>query len=195
MNRKTLAELAAGYALGNLDPDEQLQLDTLLAHDPSARLEVAALIDTAAAIATAGAPPVTPSGAQRARILATVKATSQQEPPVGQAPLSPGYTVLADSCEGWVESGAPGFRSKLLSKGPHPGHQVYLIALEPGAKVAEHDHSVIEEMYIISGHLETEGRVLGPGDFMRGEAGTHHHECGSPDGCVALLILSPALAA
>jgi putative transcriptional regulator len=195
MNRNTLAELAAGHALGNLDPDEQLQLDTLLAQDPSARLEVAALIDTAAAIATAGAPPVTPSEAQRARILAAVKAASQQERPVSQAPLSQGYTVLADSSEGWVESGMPGFRTKLLSKGPHPEHQVYLIALEPGAKVVEHVHSGIEEMYIISGHLDTEGHVLGPGDFMRGEAGTHHHECSSPDGCVALLILSPALAA
>lgn len=138
---------------------------------------------------------MTPNAAQRARILATVTATPQQERAVAAASLAPGYTVLADHAEGWVESGAPGFRTKLLSSGPQPDYRVYLIALEPGAKVTDHDHSGIEELYMISGHLETEGRLLGPGDFMRGEAGTHHHECGSPDGCVALLILRPALAA
>lgn len=195
MNRRTLDELAAGHALGALDADEQRRLDTLLAHDPNARTEVAAFIDTAAAIAAAGAPRVTPSAAQRSRILAMVKATPQKERAPAEAPLSPGYSVLADHLEGWVDSGTPGFRTKLLSKGPQPDYQVYLIALEPGAKVAKHDHSGIEELYMISGHLETEGRLLGPGDFMRGEAGTHHHECGSPDGCVALLILRPALAA
>jgi len=195
MNRKTLDELAAGHALGALDADEQRRLETLLAHDPNARTEVAAFIDAAAAVAAAGAPRVTPSAAQRSRILALVKATPQKERAPAAAPLSQGYSVLADHLEGWVESGAPGFRTKLLSKGPQPDYQVYLIALEPGAKVAKHDHSGIEELYMISGHLETEGRLLGPGDFMRGEAGTHHHECGSPDGCVALLILRPALAA
>ena len=41
----------------------------------------------------------------------------------------------------------------------------------------------------------TEERMLGQGDFLRAEAGTHHRELSSPDGCTALLVVSPALAA
>jgi len=69
-----------------------------------------------------------------------------------------------------------------------------LMALAPGAKVPDHDHAGTEEIYMLSGHLHTEGQVMGPGDFLRAEAGTHHHEVVSPDGCLALLILGPALA-
>ncbi len=195
MTGKTLDELACAYALGALDPGDQKHLESLLAHDPSVRAEVASLIDTAAAIAAASSPCVTPNADQRARILATVKATPQKQPSTVAAPPTAGFSVVASTGEGWVETGQPGFRTKLLSSGPQPGYQVLLIALDPGATVGDHDHSGIEELYMLSGHLQTEGRLLGPGDFMRGEAGTHHDECGSPDGCVALLILRPALAA
>jgi hypothetical protein len=34
--------------------------------------------------------------------------------------------------------------------------------------------------------------VMQPGDFLRAEAGTYHHEVFSPDGCTALLIVGPA---
>jgi hypothetical protein len=48
---------------------------------------------------------------------------------------------------------------------------------------------------MLSGHLQTEGQLIGPGDFLRAEAGTHHYKATSPDGCIALLILGPAVAA
>ena len=195
MNRKALDELAAGYALGALEPDEQRQLDALLAHDPDAPREVAALMDIAAASIVAASPRVTPSAAQRARILAAVKAAPRELGAPEETPLAQGFQLVAASKEGWVETGAPGFRTKLLARGPHPDYEMRLIAIEPGAKVPVHDHAVIEEIYVISGHFQTEGRLLGPGDFFRSEAGTHHHESASPDGCVGLLILRPALAA
>jgi hypothetical protein len=49
-----------------------------------------------------------------------------------------------------------------------------------------------EELYLLAGHLHTEGQVMQPGDFLRAEAGTYHHEVFSPDGCTALLIVGPA---
>ena len=95
---------------------------------------------------------------------------------------------------GWEETDSPG-GTKLLSSGPGLDNKVKLIALDPGAKVPKHDHSCTEQVYMLSGHLQTEGRVIGPGDFFfRAEAGTHHHELSSPDGCVAVVILAPALA-
>ena len=195
MTRKTLEELAAGYALRALDRTEEAQLEALIAHDADVRQEVAAFIDAAADFAAASSPRVEPSIEQRARILASIAATPKLNRQTAETPVREGYSFLWNSPEGWVNTGVPGFRTKLLSSGPHPGYEVMLIELAPGAKVPDHDHSGTEEIYMLSGHLRTEGQVMGPGDFVHADAGTPHREVISPDGCVALLILCPALAA
>ena len=194
MNRKTLEELAIAYGLGMLDQAEASQLESLIAHDAEALQEVAAFIDTAASFAAASSPRVEPSSEQRARILAAIAITPQLQRKTAQTSAPNGYSFLLNSSEGWEDTDIPGFRTKRLSRGPHPGCEVMLIALAPGAKVPEHDHTGTEEIYMLSGHLRTEGQAIGPGDFLRAEAGTHHHEVVSPDGCMALLILGPALA-
>lgn len=195
MNRKTLDELASGSALGVLDSNDAHQLEDFLKGNSWAQQEVAAFIDTAAAFAAAASPRVTPSADQRTRILAAVKATPQKQsetPPVPDLPH--GYSILNHAEDGWTETDVPGFRTKLLSTGPQPGYRMMLVSFDPDTTFGDHEHDGIEELYMISGHLQTEGRLLGPGDFMRGEMGTHHHETYSPDGCVALLICRPALA-
>jgi anti-sigma factor ChrR (cupin superfamily) len=148
----------------------------------------------AAAFAAASSPRVEPSIEQRARILTAIAATPQLHRKTAETAAPNGYTFLTNSSEGWEDTDSPGFRTKLLSRRTHPGHEVMLIALASGAKVPDHDHTGTE-IYILSGHLHTEGRVIGPGDFLRAEAGTHPHEVVSPDGCMALMILGPALAA
>jgi anti-sigma factor ChrR (cupin superfamily) len=195
MTRKRLEELAAEYGLGVLSPAEATQFEALVAHDAESRQEVAAFIDIAADFAAASSPIVEPSVELRTRILANISLTPQAHRETTETAAPEGYTFLQNSSEGWEDTAFPGFRTKLLSSGPGPGHQVMLISLEPGAKVPEHDHTGTEQIYMLSGHLHTEGRVIGPGDFFRAEAGTHHHDVVSPDGCVALLILAPALAA
>jgi anti-sigma factor ChrR (cupin superfamily) len=194
MTRKTLEELAIAYGLGMLDEAEASQLESLIAHDAEALQEVAAFIDTAAAFAAASSLRVEPSIEQRARILAGIAATPQLHRKTAETSAPDGYSFLLNSSEGWEDTDMPGFRTKLLSRGPHPGCEVMLIALAPGAKVPDHDHTGTEQIYMLSGHLHTEGQAMGPGDFLRAEAGTHHHEVVSPDGCMALLILGPALA-
>lgn len=193
MTRRTLEELAAAYGLGMLDQAEASQLESLIAHDADALQEVASFIDTAAAFAAASSPCVEPSNEQRAKILARIAATPQLHRKAAETSVPDGYSFMLNSSEGWVDTAIPGFRTKFLSRGPHPGCEVKLIALAPGAKVPNHDHAGTEEIYMLSGHLHTEGQVMGPGDFLRAEAGTHHRELVSPDGCLALLILGQAL--
>lgn len=194
MTRKILEELAVAYGLGMLDQAEASQLESLIAHDAEALQEVAAFIDTAASFAAASSPRVEPSIEQRARILAGIAATPQLHRKTAETSAPDGYSFLLNSSEGWEDTDIPGFRTKRLSRGPHPGCEVMLIALAPGAKVPDHDHTGTEEIYMLSGHLRTEGQAIGPGDFLRAEAGTRHHEVVSPEGCMALLILGPALA-
>lgn len=195
MTRKNLEELAAGHALGALDSSEAAQLEALVARDEKAREEVAAFIDTAAAMAAGASPAVAPSTEMRARILAAVAATTQARRSEAPVSDSKGFCVTPDNEKGWMETGVPGFRMKVLSGGPDAPYQVILAELAAGAKIPEHDHHGTEELFILSGHLHTEGYVLGPGDFFRAEAGTHHHELTSPDGCRAILINGPVVTA
>jgi anti-sigma factor ChrR (cupin superfamily) len=58
-----------------------------------------------------------------------------------------------------------------------------------GATYPAHDHAGYEELYVLSGDLETEGRLLGPGDFLHAEPGSHHNPLHSPHGCTALLVV------
>ena len=194
MTRKTLDELAAGHALGSLTPDEERQLAARLAHDTGAREEVAAFIDAAVAMGIAGSPVVTPQAELRARILAAVAGTPQERPPATELPVPEGFRFVFQSDPGWVEPGLPGFRTKLLSGGDATGCQVMLAELTSGGRLPEHDHTGSEELIVISGQVRTEGRVLGPGDYLRAEVGTHHHELVSENGCLALLIVGPAVA-
>lgn len=196
MTRKNLEELAAGHALGALDSCEAAEFERLLAHDAKAREEAAAFIDTAAAMAAGASPAIAPSAELRARILATIAATAQtrQAEAQAQAPDSKGFCVTPAGEQGWIEPGLPGFRMKVLSGGPGAPYQLILAELSAGGKIPEHDHPGTEELFILSGHLHTEGYVLGPGDFFRAEAGTHHRELTSPDGCRAILINGPVTA-
>ena len=116
-----------------------------------------------------------------------------------QPGVSPGvadsFLFVRNDETGWTPTPISGLKVKALSVSRDMGYQVLLAHLAPGARFPEHDHQGSEEPFVVSGHLHTEGRVLGPGDFLHAEPGTHHHELFSPDGCVALLVeRAPALA-
>lgn len=64
-----------------------------------------------------------------------------------------------------------------------------LVEIGPGVAYPEHDHEGAEEMYVLSGDLRTEGRSLGPGDFLHADAGSHHRELRSIGGCTALMVV------
>ena len=195
MTCKQLEELAAGHALGALDRDEAAQLEMLMAHDADVRGEVSTFTDAAAAVASAAVPRVAPSEGLRARILAGVAATAQEaQPPPIPIAAAAGFRFVLNGPEGWVDTGIPGVRGKLLSRGPQRGYKVMLIAVAPGAKLPDHDHAGTEDLFMLSGHLHTQGHLMGPGDFLRSEAGTRH-ELISPDGCVALVVNGPAVTA
>jgi anti-sigma factor ChrR (cupin superfamily) len=191
MTRRTLEELAAGYAVGALSSAESAELEALMAQDPRVREEVASFLDASAAMAAASSPSIPPTAELSARIFAAVAATPQERCAAGET-APPGFSVVRCNSEGWSDGGIPGFGMKVLSGGSGQGHRLILARLAAGATIPEHEHTCIEELFILSGHLHTEGFVLGPGDFFRAEVGTHHQELFSPDGCTALLIYAPA---
>jgi len=52
----------------------------------------------------------------------------------------------------------------------------YVIRMEPGAKTITHTHDRVEDYLILEGELiESDGRVLKPGDFVTNQPGTRHN--------------------
>lgn len=217
---KTLEQLALGNALGTLTAEERAQFERLLAAYPSQKAEAAAYIDTAAMMAIAASPRVTPPADLRSRLLsslpkapAVTEARPEALPKPANTWLKARYLDLLghfltlpkaakSQLEGygqgpefadpetipWKPSILPGFRTKNLRDTETLSIQI--AQLDPGASIPEHDHPGTEDMYLLSGHLQTEGRLLGPGDFMHFDPGSHHHGAFSMDGCHVLIITS-----
>jgi anti-sigma factor ChrR (cupin superfamily) len=187
MNCTELHNLAAAHALGALDPSEVARLEATLAAHPEMRSEIARLRDAAAALALARCEQVAPSPQLRAKILKRARPTAPTEMPQSSPEMPAGFRFVLNEA-GWQPGPLPGIRIKPLSTSGDMGYHVLLAELAPGTRFPEHDHGSSEELFVLSGRLHTEGRILGPGDFLHAEPGTHHHELVSPDGCVALLI-------
>jgi anti-sigma factor ChrR (cupin superfamily) len=67
-----------------------------------------------------------------------------------------------------------------------------LVKLAPGAAYPSHTHAGIEELYLLDGELEIDGRVLYPGDYSRAEPDTSDAVVRSDTGCICVLITSTA---
>ena len=123
------------------------------------------------------------------RWLARIGRTPQLRVDDGAAPARPpGFQFVSDDGQGWTETSIAGYRVKRLSVSRDMGYQVRMVELAPGSRLPEHDHTSSEDVFVLSGHLHTEGHLLGPHDYLHAEPGTHHGELLSPDGCVALII-------
>lgn len=188
MNLTDLIELAAGHALGALSPEDAARLKAALAQNTEALADVGSFHNVAAIVATTALETVVPPAGLRAKILERALRTPQETRPSETTQNPVGFQFVRNEESGWVSTAISGFRVKPLSLSRDMGYQVLLVELAAGTRFPEHDHQSSEELFIFSGHLHSEGRVLGPGDFLHAEPGTHHHELVSPDGCLALLV-------
>jgi anti-sigma factor ChrR (cupin superfamily) len=123
--------------------------------------------------------PVDPPAALRARILAAVGDTPQNS-----------TTVRANEGR-WLRL-VPGVTVKPLMIDESRGTATILMTLQPGARVGGHDHHGPEDSFVISGSCHIGPTYLSKGDFHHAEAGTHHGEIVSDDGCVLLLVVDRA---
>jgi len=193
MNLTNLLELSASQALGALSKEESAQLASSLVSHPGTGEDLAAFHEVAALIAAAKCRPVAPPPDLRARILEqaarSASAPDAMQPPDLTVPDSvPGFRFVLGGDPGWISTSRPGFRVKPLAVSADMGYEVAMLEFAPGTRFPAHRHASSEEVFVFSGTLQTEGRTLGPGDFLHSEPGTWHQELVSPDGCRALLI-------
>lgn len=197
-----LDELASRHALGMATTAEKRELARRLHKaSPAARARVEAYRSVPAALA-ASLPPVAPPPTLKAAILSRAGAAqaaagmNQGSPPPPHLPADPAqstreeFVFVPGNDEGWFDLPVPGARGKVLSRNSAAGYVVLHVRLAPGGRYPEHDHSGAEECFVLSGDLQTEGRVLRAGDFLHAEPGSHHEPLFTVGGVEALLIVS-----
>ncbi len=179
MINKTQQEQASLYVMGLLSGQDAGAFEAELAENAGLSAEVGSLNNATLALARAAPSLGMPAGGLE-RLMASLGAA--------EAVPVPGYHVVRNGEEGWLDTPIPGFRIKLLSVSPDVGHEMLMVEFAPGTRYPCHAHEYSEQLFVFSGTLQTEGRVLGPGDFIHGEPGSHHQELYSFDGCRALLV-------
>ena len=193
MKSSELQELAALHALGALAPDDATRFEALLAQDADAPSELAEMKQVAAALAQSVPATRPPSPSVRAALLQQIQQTPQAQVPAAEnspeeSAAPAGFHFLKNDQGEWLTTPIPGIRLKVLSVSRDMGSWMLLADLAAGASYPSHEHAGSEQLYVLTGHLHTSGRVLGPGDFLHAEPGTYHDGLHSPDGCTAILV-------
>jgi anti-sigma factor ChrR (cupin superfamily) len=85
----------------------------------------------------------------------------------------------------WEKSHFPGIDIKVLYSDPASGMMTALFKLAPGAIVPLHEHTGIEQTWVLEGTLEDHEGICGPGQFVWRPAG-NRHIAHAPNGAVIL---------
>lgn len=83
--------------------------------------------------------------------------------------------------------GFEGVEMKVLYQDAGSGLFTGLFRLAPGASIPLHEHTDIEQTFMLEGTFQDEDGVARPGDFIWRPAG-NRHTAHSPDGCIFLGI-------
>ena len=91
----------------------------------------------------------------------------------------------------WEKTKFPGIQIKVLYTDGN-GITTALFKLEPGAVVPLHEHTALEQTYVLEGSLEDHEGRCGPGQFVWRPAG-NQHEAKAPNGAILLgFFLKPS---
>jgi anti-sigma factor ChrR (cupin superfamily) len=84
----------------------------------------------------------------------------------------------------WEATKFPGIKIKVLYS-DDSGITTALFKLDPGAVVPLHEHTALEQTFVLQGTIEDHEGVCGPGQFVWRPAG-NQHEAVAPNGAVIL---------
>jgi anti-sigma factor ChrR (cupin superfamily) len=92
----------------------------------------------------------------------------------------------------WEPIRYPGCFVKTLMVDPRHGLLTVLLKMEPGAKLPDHEHTLVEQTYMLEGTLvdldgPEKGLAVGPGEFVYRPAGSRH-SAWTPDGGLMIAV-------
>lgn len=186
-------EQAALCALGLLSTEERERFAGELRANSELRDLLQSLQALHDRLALAG-PLVSPPVSLKAKVLTRVRehaAGENRATPARATEALPGLRFrAAGETSDWKQLPIRGAWIKLLSFEPSRGYAVLMGKLEPGVRYPAHTNAGPEDFYILSGDLHVSGRRLGPGDFHHADAGSHHEENFSVEGCTLIAVLT-----
>jgi quercetin dioxygenase-like cupin family protein len=129
--------------------------------------------------------PVAPPVEVRARVMAAVARRSRLDDSIPAEHES--RTLRAH--EAWRVVACPGVKMRKLSEDAARNTVTVQFELAPGAILPAHDHKGAEDSYVISGSCRIGAVALSAGDFHHVDAGAHHGDVVSDEGCMLLLVV------
>ncbi|MEO1251316.1 MAG: cupin domain-containing protein [Pseudomonadota bacterium] len=167
------AALASEYALGLLSQGERLEVEARIERDSAFADHVEWWIRCFAPLSSASRE-VKPPADLFDRIDEQIER---------QVAAGGGRSATIRASEGrWIEI-APGARKKTLYYDEQSQSEAFLIELEAGASLPQHDHDGTEDCLVISGDFSIGDLKLSAGDFHAAFAASRHAPCRSEEGC------------
>src|SRR3989442_14083349 len=90
----------------------------------------------------------------------------------------------------WEQTKFPGIRIKVLYS-DDSGITTALFKLDPGAVVPLHEHTALEQTFVLEGTIEDHEGVCGPGQFVWRPAGNQHEAVAATGALILGLFLEP----
>lgn len=89
----------------------------------------------------------------------------------------------------WQTTDFPGIQMKVLYSDPASGMSTILFRMEPGSVVPLHEHTAIEQTYMLEGSLDDAEGSCGPGSFVW-RPGGNTHVATSPHGATFISVFT-----
>ncbi len=89
----------------------------------------------------------------------------------------------------WVDLPFAGVKGKILLHDEDKGVMTALVRMEPGAEIPFHEHTGLEQTYMLEGTLEDHDGVCRAGQYVWRPA-ANRHTARSPDGALMLVMFA-----
>ena len=90
----------------------------------------------------------------------------------------------------WQEARTPGIKFKVLYRDEATGASTMLLKFEPGAKTPLHEHTGLEQTFVIEGSLTDHDGTIAAGNFVWRQAGSVHQAHSGPNGSLHIAFFS-----
>jgi anti-sigma factor ChrR (cupin superfamily) len=91
----------------------------------------------------------------------------------------------------WEETKFPGVKAKTLLVDKSSGLLTVLLKMDPGARLPDHEHVLIEQTYVLEGELVDVDGVCTAGNFVWRPAGTRHAAYTPKGGLMLAMFQAP----
>ena len=165
--------LASDYALGMLTKGERMSVEQSAAGDIALAARIAWWVNCFSPLSNSGEEVAPPED-----LLEKIEEQLNRQDDAGGG----GSVTIRDTEGRWIEI-APGARKKHLYYDDRSRSEAFLIELDPGAALPEHDHDGTEDCLVISGDFSIGDLNLKAGDFHAAFIASRHAPCRSESGC------------